>query len=257
MANTKTINCDQLQTSLTKTKNYIDNNFSHSDHFHNFPTSLPADGGNADTIDYYHIWSGTQEELDALPSRDSNTIYLVKNYIVFYSISTTLNKCTSSNSIASIKEKEPYITTITADDGYSLSSVTVTMGGIDITSSVVNEGVVNISSVTGDIVITATAIEAVVGFAITNINVLSSTVADTRINYTTNKPVVNHYFIMFYDGTDSGWTDAKYRVTNNGNNNYTMTFNNALSAGMKNPAIKVEDADGNVAIRQYELTITA
>lgn len=42
------------------------------------PTSLPANGGNADTIDNYHIWSGTQAQFDAVGAKDSNTIYLVK-----------------------------------------------------------------------------------------------------------------------------------------------------------------------------------
>ena len=42
------------------------------------PTSLPANGGNADTIDNYHIWTGTQAELDAITTRDANTVYIVK-----------------------------------------------------------------------------------------------------------------------------------------------------------------------------------
>ena len=50
-----------------------------------------------------------------------------------------------------------YNATITAEDGYTLGSVTCTMGGVDKT---VTDGVINISSVTGDIVITATAISS-------------------------------------------------------------------------------------------------
>lgn len=91
---------------------------------------------------------------------------------------------------------------------------------------------------------------------ITNITVLSSTVASTQINYTTNKPVTTHYFNMWYSGSDSGFTDGTTRVTDNGNNNYTMVFENALSVGTKSPAIKVEDADGNIAIAEYTLVIT-
>ena len=48
-----------------------------------------------------------------------------------------------------------YNATITAEDGYTLGSVTCTIGGVDQT---VTDGVINISNVTGDIVITATAI---------------------------------------------------------------------------------------------------
>ena len=62
---------------------------------------------------------------------------------------------------------------------------------------------------------------------------------------------------MWYSGTDSGFTEAGNKVTDNGNNNYTMTFTNQLSAGTKSPAIKVEDADGNTAIKAYDLTVTS
>ena len=33
---------------------------------------------NADTIDNLHIWTGTQAQYDALGTKDSNTIYLIK-----------------------------------------------------------------------------------------------------------------------------------------------------------------------------------
>ncbi len=42
------------------------------------PSSLPANGGNADTIDHLHIWQGTQAQFDAIANKDSNTIYLIK-----------------------------------------------------------------------------------------------------------------------------------------------------------------------------------
>ena len=42
------------------------------------PTSLPANGGNADTVDGYSIWSDTQAQFDAITSKDANTIYLIK-----------------------------------------------------------------------------------------------------------------------------------------------------------------------------------
>lgn len=41
------------------------------------PTSLPANGGNADTIDNFHIWKGTQAQYNAISSKDSNTIYII------------------------------------------------------------------------------------------------------------------------------------------------------------------------------------
>lgn len=47
--------------------------------------------------------------------------------------------------------------TLTADAGRTISSVTVTMGGVDITATAYANGVVTIAEVTGDVVITATA----------------------------------------------------------------------------------------------------
>lgn len=74
-----------------------------------------------------------------------------------YTITNNLTNVTTSNEAASIVHGNAYNATLTADDTYTLGDVTVTMGGTDITSSVVTAGVISIASVTGDIVITATA----------------------------------------------------------------------------------------------------
>ena len=42
------------------------------------PTSLPANGGNADTVNGFSIWSGTQVQYDALGTKSDTTIYLIK-----------------------------------------------------------------------------------------------------------------------------------------------------------------------------------
>ena len=41
------------------------------------PNSLPANGGNADTVNNFHIWKGTQAQYDAITTKDSNTIYMI------------------------------------------------------------------------------------------------------------------------------------------------------------------------------------
>ena len=41
------------------------------------PDSLPANGGNADTVNNFRIWSGTQAQYDAITTKDSNTIYMI------------------------------------------------------------------------------------------------------------------------------------------------------------------------------------
>lgn len=79
--------------------------------------------------------------------------------ITYYTITNTLTKCTNGNSNSSVAKNTSYIATIIPNTGYKLDTVTVTMGGVDVTSTVYNNGKITINSVTGNIVIVATAIE--------------------------------------------------------------------------------------------------
>ena len=73
-----------------------------------------------------------------------------------YTITPQLTHCTCSNTATSITPNSSYSTTIRANSGYTLSAITVTMGGTNITSSAVSGNAVSISKVTGNIVITTT-----------------------------------------------------------------------------------------------------
>lgn len=75
---------------------------------------------------------------------------------VAYNVTNKLTNCKTSNTDAFALEGGSYSATITANDGYELSSVVVTMGGNPVT---VSNGIINISNVTGDITITAVATE--------------------------------------------------------------------------------------------------
>lgn len=88
---------------------------------------------------------------------------LVLDSNVYYSVTKNLTNCTINNNATQVVEGSAYSATITANSGYELSSVSVTMGGSAVS---VSGGVINIASVTGDIVITAVAEETAV--AITN-----------------------------------------------------------------------------------------
>ena len=90
----------------------------------------------------------------------SATASVVVNYEVpTYTVTRNLVNATSSSNVVEIIEGRPHTETITVNDGCRWdSTITVTMGGTDISSKCVN-GVLTIESVTGDIVITATAIE--------------------------------------------------------------------------------------------------
>lgn len=75
---------------------------------------------------------------------------------VYYSVTPNAPNCNFNGDTQAIGGNS-YSATISANSGYTLSSIIVKMGGIDITSSAVNGGNINIANVTGDIVITAVA----------------------------------------------------------------------------------------------------
>ena len=81
---------------------------------------------------------------------------LVSAQSVTFSVSRTLKNCTISNKAQFVEEGESYKATITADDEYTLNDedIIVTMGGDPVT---VKNGTIDISSVTGHIVIEAEA----------------------------------------------------------------------------------------------------
>ncbi len=76
-----------------------------------------------------------------------------------YSVSNNLTNVTSNNSATQVIGGTAYGATLAAKSGYKISGVTVSMGGVDITASAYSKGVVTIDNVTGNIVITAAAVE--------------------------------------------------------------------------------------------------
>lgn len=78
---------------------------------------------------------------------------------VTHSVTQNLTNVTSSFVGDTINDGEALNATLTADSGMSVDSVTVTMGGTDITATAYDDSndSVSIGSVTGDVVITATA----------------------------------------------------------------------------------------------------
>lgn len=72
-------------------------------------------------------------------------------------ITKNLTQCTSSNTRSYAIDGQSYVTNLVANEGYSIDSVSITMGGMDM-STFYKDGIISIPEVTGDIVITATAI---------------------------------------------------------------------------------------------------
>ena len=77
--------------------------------------------------------------------------------ISYYSIGASLTGASLTGSATTVKEGDPYTGTITVADGYTLQSVVITMGGVDITSSVYSNGAISIPAVTGNVTVTVVA----------------------------------------------------------------------------------------------------
>lgn len=93
------------------------------------------------------------------------------------SVLLVLSHVSSSNTQSTVEVGDSYTTTLTASTNYTLNSVSVIMGGVDVTSTTYSSGTVSIPSVTGNIVITATAVLA--AQSITATYTQSGTVYDT------------------------------------------------------------------------------
>lgn len=101
-----------------------------------------------------------------------------------YSITNSLTGCSSSNNATSANDGSSYSATITESTGYTLTgaTVSVTMGGTDITSTAYNNGTISIASVTENVVITIVA-EVVSGTWVDlNTSMFTATRSDVTIN---------------------------------------------------------------------------
>ena len=95
---------------------------------------------------------------------------------VTYTITRNLTNCASSNTADSIAEGAAYTTTLTPTGTFKkLGTITVTMGGVDISASAVSGSTITIAKATGNIVITCAA-------EITNIIDTVGISANTRLS---------------------------------------------------------------------------
>lgn len=95
---------------------------------------------------------------------------------VTYTITRNLTNCASSNTADTIAEGAAYTTTLSPTGTYKkLGTITVTMGGADISASAVSGNTITIAKATGDIVITCAAV-------ITNIVDTIGISANTRLS---------------------------------------------------------------------------
>lgn len=117
-----------------------------------------------------------------------------------YTITNALTNVTNSNAAQSVDEYHAYVATLTANHGYAITAATVTMGGTDITATAYADGTVSIPSVTGNIVITATAVEA----EKENLLTMNDGLINKRFNATNDVYNMNGYFVTDYFAYSGG-----------------------------------------------------
>ena len=128
---------------------------------------------------------------------------MVLDDAVHYSIASTLTNCTINNNAKTIADGDSYSAIITANSGYELKSVTVTMGGQSVS---VSGGSISIANVTGNIVITAVAEEKAV--EPTYKNLLPSAIDTDGSSYNGGKGYKSGYKISTSSGSESATTGA-------------------------------------------------
>ena len=155
-----------------------------------------------------------------------------------YNVSWNLSNATSTSHIASVAEGKPLNATLSANDSLVLTTVQITMGELDVTSTVYNpsNGRISIASVTGDVVIIAKATEGVVVFSadFTGEHPLASqfyswegrdfeAVIDSMSNIVCANGVVD--LKSYYDSTRAKWIEQL--ICTGGlfeSDNFTLTF---------------------------------
>lgn len=119
----------------------------------------------------FNFWGGATNEKQILRSIRwynrcltpdevaSNMLYELNQIGTVWRVYTTLKNATVDNVPTITGDGKPYTATVTANDGYTLegATVTVTMGGVDITETAYADGAINIEAVTDDVTITVTA----------------------------------------------------------------------------------------------------
>ena len=123
--------------------------------FHEGGISINANkngGLNADQVHLHYVY-GSSKYATALIS----FIERICPCVNYYKITKVLTNVSTTSTLKYLFDVSKYTITLTPDDGYTIDTVTVTMGGIDVTSSTYANGKVTINGCTGDIVITASA----------------------------------------------------------------------------------------------------
>ena len=182
------------------------------------------------------VWKSLNGNINNIYNSGQATLPLAEPLVIklnptTYTITNNLTNCSSNNSDTQVVEGNTYKAKITPNTNYNLDSITVTMGGADVTSSVVttvnNTYSINITSVTGDIVITASATQQVTYTITNNLTNCSSNNSDTQVlegnTYTaTITPTTNYNLDSITVTMDN--VDITSSAVTESNNTYSISI---------------------------------
>lgn len=171
-----------------------------------------------------------------------------------YTIANTLTHVTTSNAATSIDQYQSYAATLTADTGYAITAVSITMGGVD-ASQYYSNGTINIPSVTGNISITAIATEVIRE----NLLTMDDGKINKRFNATNTESSVNGYFITDYFAYAGGglrivkgYSNASSMASSNHYGNVRIGFYGADKSFILAAYISDTDATGSQAYYSFD-----
>ena len=173
--------------------------------------------------------------------------------ITTHTITNNLTNCTTNNNNESVLSNSSYSAIITANNGYTNLSITVTMGEIDITSNVVRGNIINIPNVTGNISITARATqsstEVVVDESLeilTSFNYINMTEGGYKVLYVKLSKQPTSNVVVNISSSSSNLSLSKSSLTFTNTNWYTSQSVNVISS-----------SDTNTIDEMYQLTLSS
>ena len=173
--------------------------------------------------------------------------------ITTHTITNNLTNCTTNNNNESVLSNSSYSAIITANNGYTNLSITVTMGEIDITSNVVRGNVINIPNVTGNISITARATQSSTEVVIdesleilTSFNYINMTEGGYKVLYVKLSKQPTSNVVVNISSSSSNLSLSKSSLIFTNTNWYTSQSVNVISS-----------SDTNTIDEMYQLTLSS
>ena len=152
-----------------------------------------------------------------------------------YTISNTLLGCSLNNETSTVVIGDSFSAEIIPSEGYSLKNayISITMDGVDITSTAYSNGIITITEVTGDIVINVTAYQ-----------LQTYSITRNLVGCTSNSSIVS--ILENSTHTETFTPDGGYLLTNA---NVTITMGGVdIISNYSNNTLDISNVTGNIII---------